>query len=75
MHEQRAQQLLRRNAGTTTLDVGLVHTSEQAVNLEKRFIDHRADRMNYGTKSSRRRMVNELSEKVSAPRIVWDLFL
>lgn len=34
----------RCDAGTPTLDVGLVHASEQAVHLEQRFIDHRADR-------------------------------
>lgn len=44
LQEHRAQQLLRCDAGTPALDVGLVHAGEQAVHLEQRFVDHRADR-------------------------------
>ena len=55
------------------LDVGLIHPREQSIHLRQGLIETmvRIGRSGWdlGTKSSRRRMVNKLSVKVSAPRM------
>ncbi len=38
------QQLLRRDTGSTALDIGLVHPGEQPIHLRQRLIGHGADR-------------------------------
>ncbi|MNT01458.1 hypothetical protein D3C72_1359240 [compost metagenome] len=38
------QQLLRRDAGPATLDIGLVHLREQPVHLHQRLVGQGADR-------------------------------
>ena len=43
LQQHGSEQLLRRNAGPTALDIGGVHAREQRLNLLQSFIDHLAN--------------------------------
>ena len=43
LQQHGAQQLLWSDAGAPALDVSLVHAGKQVIHLDQRFVDHRAD--------------------------------